>query len=190
MMRPRSTCGLFLSVALLCAAPDGRAQEESGRWYIGPYLGGIIPDKPWHATGSAVVYGVNLGRDVLPGWAVELDFDAACLRDRSGAGHSELDGGAVEVLRVLNRAGRIAPYLSIGAGATHFAPALGDGLEPRTELMVQPAAGAFIRLWEGSTAFRRLELRPSVEARWTHGWAHAPGNPVDPIYLLGLSLTM
>jgi len=34
-----------------------------------------------------------------------------------------------------------------------------------------------------------LALRPDIKARWTHGWAHAPGNPVDVLYTLGLTFS-
>lgn len=52
---------------------------------------------------------------------------------------------------------------------------------------LQPGAGVMIRLWESADGSRRLALRPDIKVRWTHGWAHAPGNPVDPLYVLGLT---
>jgi hypothetical protein len=44
-------------------------------------------------------------------------------------------------------------------------------------------------VWESSDAADTLALRPDIKTRWTHGWAHAPGNPVDVLYALGLTFS-
>jgi hypothetical protein len=183
-------CCFLLGWVILWIPAAGLAQDASGPWYLNPYLGGITPDKPWHAAGAAVVYGLDIGTTLTPSWSAELNLNGASLRDRDGRDHSSLYGTALNVLRVFNSGARLALYLSMGAGVTHFAPASSSALQSRTEFMAQPGAGALIRLWEGPGALRSLALRPAVEARWTHGWAHAPGNPVDLIYTLGLSLTL
>jgi hypothetical protein len=171
---------LMLGVTLPATA------QVSGGWYVDPYLGGLTPDKPWHATGTGAVYGLDIGTDLSAAWSAELEWSAAPLRDRAVPGDDALYGVALTALRVFCRDARFAPYVSLGSGLTHYAPAAGAGLEPRTELMVQPGAGVIIRIWESGDGTRSLALRPEVEVRWTHGWAHAPGNPVDPVYALGL----
>jgi hypothetical protein len=159
----------------------------SGSWYVNVYAGGTTPDKPWHATGAGAVYGLDSGADLSAQWSVGLDFSAAPLRDRTASGDDALYGAALEVLRVFERGARFAPYVSLGSGLTSYAPATGAGLEPRTEFMMQPGAGVIVRIWESGDGSRSLALRPDIRLRWTHGWAHAPGNPVDPYYVLGLT---
>jgi hypothetical protein len=179
--------GLVLAGFFVLGAPLPALAQMSGSWYANTYAGGVTPDKPWHATGAGMVYGLDLGADLSAQWSAELDLSAAPLRDRTVSGDDALYGAAFEVLRVFERGARFAPYLSLGSGLTRYAPATGAGLEPRTELVVQPGAGVIVRLWESADGSRSLALRPDIKVRWTHGWAHAPGNPVDPYYVLGLT---
>ena len=50
--------------------------------------------------------------------------------------------------------------------------------------------GAIVKLWESAEGTSTLALRPDVKVRWTHGWANAPGNPVDILYAVGLTLSL
>jgi len=180
---------VLVSLLALCAPLTALAQDEVWHWYLNPYLGGFTPDKPWRAKGEAPLYGLDIGTNVSPTWSAELDLNGALLSDRVGPAHTGLYGGALDLLRVFNRGGVFAPYLSIGAGATHAAPPPGTGLESRTEFMWQPGFGAIIKVWQSTDDSRSLALRPDVKVRWTHGWAHAPGNPVDVLYVLGLTFS-
>jgi len=180
---------VLVSLLVLCVPLTALAQAEVGHWYLNPYFGGVTPDKPWGGKGSTALYGLDIGTNFSPTWSAELDLNGALLSDRLGSGHTGLYGGALDLQRVFNRGGLFAPYLSIGAGATHAAPPSGTGLESRTEFMAQPGFGAFIKVWESPDGSRSFTLRPDIKARWTHGWAHAPGNPVDVLYVLGLSFS-
>jgi hypothetical protein len=173
---------------MLCMTLPVRAQE-AGQWYLNAFAGGISPDKPWGASGHAALYGLDLGVSLATGWNAELDLNRANLTDRLGSQESRLGGSALQVLRVFNRGARFAPYVSLGAGLTHEAPGAGSGVVSHTEFMVQPGIGALVRLWARVDGSASLALRPNIEVRWTHGWAHAPGNPVDPLYALGLTLS-
>jgi hypothetical protein len=172
------------ALGLAAAACAARAEAQV---YLNPYVAGISPDKPWHATGSAPLYGLDVGVALSPEWCAELDVDGASLRERSGNGHTDVDGGALGFLRLFNLGGRIQPYLGAGIGLTHNTAAPQTSLEAHTEFMVQPEIGTLVRLWESADGSRELALRPDVRVRWTHGWAHAPGNPVDPIYGVGIT---
>jgi len=173
---------------VLCLAAAVHAARAHAQGYLNPYLGAITPDKPWRASGSAPLYGLDVGMDLSSDWSAEFDLSGAPLTDRSGTGHTGLYGGALALVRVFNRPTRFAPYLSVGLGLTHNNAASQTGLEAHTEFMIQPGLGALIGMWESADRSRRLALRPDIKVRWTHGWAHAPGNPVDPLYGLGLSL--
>jgi hypothetical protein len=181
MGRPWTVCLLMLCVPL-----TAHGQSAGGEWYVNPYLGGITPDKPWGATGSAALIGVDLGAKLSAAWSSELDVEDGMLRDRADSGHSNLYGVALAALRVFDRGGLLAPYLSLGAGASCFAPAAHSALASRTEFMWQAGGGTLVRLWAPADGASSLALRPEIRVRWTHGWAHAPGNPVDPLYALGL----
>jgi hypothetical protein len=173
---------------MLSMALPARA-EGADQWYLNAFAGGISPDKPWGASGHAALYGLDLGVSLADGWNAELDLNRADLSDRRGAHDSRLESGALQLLRVFNRPARFAPYASLGAGLTHEAPGAGSGLVSHTEFMLQPGMGALIGLWERADGSVSLALRPDIRVRWTHGWAHAPGNPVDPLYGLGLTLS-
>jgi hypothetical protein len=186
--RTGALTGLWLLMGLLMLdLPLPVSAQSSGSWYVNPYLGAITPDKPWHAAGTGAVYGLDVGTDLSAAWSAELDWSAAPLRDRTTSGDDALYDVALAALRVFGRDARFAPYVSLGSGLAHFAPVGGAGLEPRTEFMVQPGAGVIVRIWESADGSRSLALRPEVKVRWTHGWAHAPGNPVDPLYALGFT---
>jgi hypothetical protein len=180
---------LLVSVLALCVALTARAQAQVSQWYLSPYVGSIMPDKPWRGRGSTILYGLDLGANVSPAWSAEVDVNGASLSDRFDEAHTVLSGGALQVLRIFNRDQRFAPYLSIGAGVTHSAPPSEAGVESRTEFMVQPGVGAIVKVWESADAADSLALRPDIKARWTHGWAHAPGNPVDVLFALGLTFS-
>jgi OmpA-OmpF porin, OOP family len=186
-MRP-AVPAVLVRLLVLCVTLPARA-DEAGHGYVSPYAGGITPDKPWGASGHASLYGLDAGVNIADGWSTELDLNRANLHDRLGSQESRLESGALQLLRVFKRSTRFAPYVSLGAGLIHEAPGAGSGVTGHTEFMVQPGLGALLRLWERSDGSASLALRPDVKARWTHGWAHAPGNPVDPLYVLGLTLT-
>ncbi len=179
----------LVSRLALCVPLTAFAQDEGGYWYLSPYFGGITPDKPWGGRGSTALYGLDIGSSFSPVWSAELDLNGARLSDRLGSGHTGLYGGALDLLRVFNGSGDFAPYLSIGAGVTHLAPASDTGLESRTEFMAQPGLGAIIKVWGSTHGSGTWALRPDIKARSTHGWAHAPGNPVDVLYTLGLTFS-
>ncbi len=182
-----SRSGRSLAPWALWLAAAGCAARAEAQVYLDPYAGGISPDKPWHATGSAPLYGLDVGMSLSSEWRAELDLNRASLAERAGGGHTDLDGGALGLVRLFNPDGRIAPLLGAGVGLTHDTAAPQTGLAAHTELMVEPAIGALVRLWQSAGGTRQVALRPEVRVRWTHGWAHAPGNPVDPIYGVGIT---
>jgi hypothetical protein len=179
---------LLASLSLACAPCTAPAQATPGSWYLNADVGGIIPDKPWGARGSAPLFGLDIGNGVAAGWGAELDLSYTRLDDRRGSGHSSLEGGALEMLRIFQPGARFSPYVSFGAGVIHEAPGFGSDLLSRTEFMAQPGVGALIGSW--NTRVGGLALRADLALRWTHGWAHAPGNPVDPLYTLGLTYSL
>jgi hypothetical protein len=176
---------VLASLLVSCAPIAVIAQTAPDCWYLAADAGGVIPDKPWGARGSAPLFGVDFGRSFSAGWSSELDLTYAPLDDRRGGAHSGLEAAGLQVLRIFRTADRLMPYVSLGAGTVHETPGSGSGLVSHTEFIMQPGFGALVRLLE--TRNGQLALRANFTARWTHGWAHAPGNPVDPYYTLGLT---
>lgn len=177
----RYICGALLAALPLAAY----AGDEADHWYLNPYAGGITPDKLWGGNGATFLYGLDIGKNFGANWAAELDLNGSNFNDRFDSGHVGLYGAALDGLRVWNRAGRFAPYIDLGAGVTHAVPPGSTGLSSRTDFMAQGGVGAFIKLWENADASRSLALRPDVKARWTN----VSGNPVDFLYVLGLTFT-
>lgn len=52
---------LLLTGLLVLGVPRPALAQLSEDWYVNPYLGGITPDKPWHASGSGGIYGLDIG---------------------------------------------------------------------------------------------------------------------------------
>jgi len=189
-MLPRLALGARMLASLLLAAASSPtpAQVTAGCWYLNAGFGALTPDKPWGAQGSGPLVGLDIGQLLAPSWSAELDLSDARLEDRSGASHSSLEGAALQGLRRFRADARFTPFVSLGAGAIHEAAGIGSRAGSRTEFMVQPGGGAVLRLMDGGGGSSgHLALRADLKVRWTHGWAHAPGNPVDPLYTLGLT---
>ena len=180
---------LALPGVLVLCNPLAVAADDAGHWYLNPGVGGITPDKPWGGSGSAILYELDVGKNLSAAWSGELAVNGAPLSDRSAAGDIGLYSGAINLLRVFHRNAAFAPYVLLGAGVTHVARPAGTRRENRTEFMLQPGLGAIGRFWESADGSRTLALRPDIKVRWTHGWAHAPGNPVDVLYVLGVTFS-
>jgi hypothetical protein len=174
-------------LVLFCAALLAQQPPQDPSLYLSPYAGGLTPDKPWHARGTGALLGLELGVNLSAAWSAELDLNGARLPDRFDSGHTALYGASLDALRIFNRGGRFAPYVLLGAGLTRDEPPAGASLLPRTEFMMLTGAGAMVTLWRSSDGASAVALRPELRVRWTHGWAHAPGNPVDPLYGLGIT---
>jgi OmpA-OmpF porin, OOP family len=175
----RFMLGLLMAVAPFVAL----AGDEVGHFYLDPYAGGITPDNYWQTTGTKPLYGLALGYNLSPEWTTELNFNGARLADRYDSGHLGLYGLSLDALRVWNRAGRFAPYISIGAGVSRAEPTLGSNHDA---LLAEAGVGAFVKLWENGDASRSLALKPDVKARFDR---FGQSGPVDYLYTLGLVFT-
>ncbi len=186
MVKRSRYLGALLAL-LPVAAP---AADEVGHWYVDPYIGGIKPDHDWGAPSSnAFDYGIAFGKHLSQHLSAEIDLNGARLHEYDGSppfntGHAKLYAGSLNLLGVFSRGSTVAPYISIGAGATHWDPDV-NTLDTRTRFMAQAGVGAFIKLWENADASRSFSLRPDVKGRWTD----VHDNPVDLLYVLGFTFS-
>jgi OOP family OmpA-OmpF porin len=174
---------------MLLAAPlMAAADDEVGHWYVDPQLGLIATDGVRH-TNDGFLYGVGFGNNLSEQWSAELNFNGTQkLSDRNDAGHLNLYGGSLDILRVFDRAAPVAPYISLGIGAVRDSASDSSSASSSTNFMAQAGVGLFLKLWENSNASQSFGLRPDFKARWddTSG---SSSHPVDFLASLGFQFS-
>lgn len=168
--------------ALLCAlaAPTIAAANEVGHWYVTPQVGGISVDNDRPVEDKDWLYGLGIGKHVNNGLSVELNLNGAQLGGRPGRSDLSLYGGSLDFLGVMNRDGRISPYVTVGLGAVDNQHSPGSD---STDFMTQAGLGLMMKVWESADSSRSFALRPELKARWDD--AGAQGHLVDYIGTLG-----
>jgi len=168
-------------IVLLCAlaVPAIAAADEVGQWYFTPQIGGISVDNDRPVEDKDWLYGLSLGRHLSEALSLELNLNGAQVGGGPAADLS-LYGGSIDVLGVMNRAGRVSPYVSAGLGVVQNERSPGSNA---TDFMTQAGVGLLIDLWQNTDGSRSFTLRPDLKARWDD--AGAPGHLVDYIGTLG-----
>lgn len=177
---------MIKKAALLCAmaAPALASATEVGHWYLNPQIGGISVDNDRGLQDKDWLYGLGIGKHVNQGLSVELNLNGSQIGGGPGNGDLSLYAGSIDALGVLNRDGRFAPYLSIGAGAVQNERSPGANA---ADAMAQAGIGAMIRLWESADQTRTFALRPDLKARWSE--SGATGTYLDYIGTLGFQFS-
>ena len=178
-------------LALLCllAAPGLAAADDGTEWYVTPSVGGISPSYHRDLKEHDWDYNLAVGKELGPFINLEGNFNHANhIGDGFGRSYLRQDAYSLDVLGVFNRAGVIAPYLSIGAGvlSNQLTPDLAD--TNVKHFMAQTGVGLFIKLWQNSDRTSQLSLRPDIKARFDdpgHG-----NHVVDYIGTLGLQFDL
>lgn len=168
--------------ALLCAlaAPTIAAASDVGHWYVTPQIGGISVDNDRPLQDKDWLYGLGIGKHVNDGLSIELNLNGAQVGGGPGRSDLSLYGGSVDFLGVMNRAGRVSPYVTVGLGAVENQRSPGSNA---TDFMTQAGLGMMMKVWESSDSSRSFSLRPELKARWDD--AGAEGHLVDYIGTLG-----
>jgi len=169
-------------VVLLCAlaAPALAVADEVGHWYVNPNVGAIRADRDRGTDRDAMLYGLGIGKHINQGLSVELNLNGTRLDGKNGVSNLSLWGGTLDFLGVLNRDGRVSPYITGGFGAAKDDHSPGDN---STNFLTQAGLGLMIRAWESSDGARSFTLRPEVKARWDD--VGREGHMVDYIGTLG-----
>lgn len=169
-------------VVLLCAlaAPGIAAASEVGHWYVTPQVGGISVDNDRPVQDKDWLYGLGIGKHVSDALSVEMNLNGAKIGGRAGGADLSLYGGSIDLLGVMNRAGRVSPYVSVGMGVVQNERTPGSNA---TDFMTQAGVGLFLKVWENQEKSRSFALRPDIKARWDD--AGAEGHLVDYIGTLG-----
>lgn len=173
-------------VILLCAlaAPGIAAASEVGHWYVTPQIGGISVDNDRPLQDKDWLYGLGIGKHVSDALSVEMNLNGAQIGGGPGRADLSLYGGSIDLLGVMNRAGRVSPYVSVGMGVAQNERSPGSNA---TDFMTQAGLGMFMKLWENQNGSSTFALRPEVKARWND--AGAEGHLVDYIGTLGFQFS-
>ncbi len=169
-------------VALLCilAAPGMAAASDVGHWYLTPQIGGISVDNDRPVQDKDWLYGLGIGKHVSDALSVELNLNGSQIGGGPGRADLSLYGGSIDLLGVMNRAGKVAPYISVGMGVVQNERSPGSNA---TDFMTQAGVGLLMKVWESADSSRSFTLRPDIKARWDD--AGAPGHLLDYIGTLG-----
>jgi OOP family OmpA-OmpF porin len=169
-------------MTVLCAlsVPALAAASDVGKWYVTPQVGGISVDNDRPVQDKDWLYGLAAGKHVSQGLSVELNVNGAQVGGGPGRSDLSLWGSSLDLLGVLNRDGRVAPYLSVGLGAVSNEYSPGRNT---TDFMTQAGVGLLVKVWESADGSRSFTLRPDLKARWDD--AGADGHLRDYIGTLG-----
>lgn len=178
--------GIHALRALLLAsvAPGMAAADDVGHWYITPQIGGISVDNDRPVQDKDWLYGLAIGKHINRGLNLELGFNGSQIGGGPGRGDLSLYGGSLDLLGVMNRGGRVEPFLSIGAGVAQNDRSPGNDA---TNLMGQVGAGMFIKAWESADGSSSFALRPELKVRWDEDGA--VDNYRDYLGLLGFQFS-
>jgi OOP family OmpA-OmpF porin len=169
-------------VALFCALaiPAIAAADDVGHWYVTPQVGGISVDNDRPVQDKDWLYGLSIGKHVSDALSVELNLNGAQVGGGVGRGDLSLYGSSIDLLGVMNRSGRVSPYVSVGLGTVQNERSPGSNA---TDFMGQAGVGLLLTVWESANGSSSFALRPEIKARWDD--AGADGHLRDYIGTLG-----
>jgi OmpA-OmpF porin, OOP family len=172
-------CALAVPVAAIASDAD-QAGNEVGRWYVTPQVGGISVDNDRLVQDKDWLYGLGIGKHVSEALSVELNLNGAQIGGGPARGDLSLYGASIDLLGVMNRAGKVSPYVSVGTGVLQNERSPGSNA---TDFMAQAGVGVLLDVWESADGSSSFSLRPDLKARWDD--AGADGHLRDYIATLG-----
>lgn len=162
--------------------PALASADDVGHWYVNPNFGGVSVDNDRPVQDKDWLYGLGIGRHMNRWLSTELNVTGAQVGGGPGRSDLSLWGTSLDLLGVMNRDGRVSPYVSVGAGVLSNEPSPGRN---QTDFMSQAGLGMFIKLWESTDGSQSFSLRPDLKARWDD--AGAGGKLRDYIGTLGFT---
>lgn len=178
-MRKKVVALCVLAAPGIATAGEAGAGEVGG-WYLTPQIGGISVDNDRPVQDKDWLYGLGIGKHINNGLSVEMNFNGSQIGGGPGRDDLSLYGGSLDLLGVMNRAGRVSPYVSVGLGVVQNERSPGSNA---TDFMTQAGVGLLMTVWENADKSRSFTLRPDLKARWDD--AGASGDLVDYIGTLG-----
>lgn len=173
---------MMKEVALFCAlaVPVAAVADDVGHWYVTPQVGGISVDNDRPVQDKDWLYGLGIGKHVSEALSVEMNLNGAQIGGGPGRGDLSLYGGSLDLLGVMNRAGKVSPYVSVGLGTVQNERSPGSNA---TDFMTQAGVGLLLNVWESADGSSSFALRPDLKARWDD--AGVDGHLRDYIGTLG-----
>lgn len=171
----------IMIIAALATPVVTAGANEVGHSYVNPKFGGVSVDNDRPVEDKDWLYGFGYGKHLTEALSLEVNVDGSQIGGGPGRSDLNLYSGSLDVLGVVNRSGRVAPFVSLGVGAlkSDFSPGINA-----TDVMAQAGIGMFLKLWESADGSRTFSLRPQVTARWSE--TGLTGTPVDYIGTVGL----
>ncbi len=179
-MKVFNTLRVLAAPVIVMATPGTGVADDVGHWYLTPQIGGISVDNDRPLQDKDWLYGLALGKHISDGLSMELNFNGSQVGGGPGRSDVSFYGGSFDVLGVMNRSGKVAPFVSAGLGVVQNDRSPGGDA---TDLMTQVGAGLFVKMWESSDGSSSFALRPELKVRWDE--AGAEGTLRDYLGLLG-----
>jgi OmpA-OmpF porin, OOP family len=168
--------------AVLLAPGLAAAGDEVGQVYINPQVGGFVSDYRRDAH-DQIFPGFGLGYNFSKYFSAEINWNRVVLPDRFDSGTVKLHSLSGDLLGVLNRGRRFAPFISIGGGAVEDSPSFAMDSK---HAMEEAGLGMLIKLWEAPDDSVAFSLRPEIKARFEdYGHSHT----TDYLGLVGFQLS-
>lgn len=150
-------------LALALAVPAVAAAGEADHWYVTPEIGGISPDYRRSLEDQNWLFGLAIGREINRYFNLELNTEGARLHDRNASGHLYTYDTTLDALAILNRDGRVAPYLRLGLGVLRNTP---SNAPNQTHFGTDAGIGTYLNLWRSADETEAFSLRPEIKILW------------------------
>ncbi len=108
--------------ACALAIPALASADDVGHWYVNPNFGGVSVDNDRPVQDKDWLYGFGIGRHMNRWLSTELNVTGAQVGGGPGRSDLSLWGTSLDLLGVMNRDGRVSPYVSVGLGALSNEP--------------------------------------------------------------------
>lgn len=156
---------MMKEVALFCAlaVPVAAVADDVGHWYLTPQIGGISVDNDRPVQDKDWLYGLGIGKHVSEALSVEMNLNGAQIGGGPGRGDLSLYGGSLDLLGVMNRAGAVSAYVSVGMGVVQNERSPGSNA---TDFMTQAGVGLLLNVWRSDDGSSSFALRPDLKVRW------------------------
>jgi OmpA-OmpF porin, OOP family len=172
---------LLTACAAVLAVNTAVAADEAHLWYLTPKVGGTFTDHDRNLVDNDLHYGLAIGKEINDRWNLEVNGLMSSHEISNTNFDLELSSLSLDVLRVFNRNGRFAPYITGGVGV------IKDKLSPgpsQNDFMAQAGLGAFITAWKSSDGSHAFRIQP--EAKYRSDDVGGAGHMDDVLVSIGL----
>ena len=174
-----------IAMTLALAGATAQAEQTVGDTYVVPQMGYGWPDNDRNADDDWV-FGVAVGKHFSEAVSLELGISQGKY-DQPFDQRLRLTTYSIDALHIFARDSRVSPFVSIGVGALHNDPSIGEG---HTYAMGQAGLGLMIQLGEKNNGAEKFTFRPEVKARYSLPKDNNPQDKyLDYVAMLGFQMS-